>query len=128
MVSLYEIIQHLYPDAEPEMNVEVRDGRVLRWELSQPQPTLAELDGAKLPALKDQKLQEVRRAAFGEMDALLMSGYEDRDLIFIILRRSLGDTDPRLARLRTIWDALKAKETIIQAASDEATLGAITWP
>lgn len=128
MVSLYDIIQRLHPDAEPEMSVEVRGGKITRWGLADPRPTRADLDAARLPALRESKRQEMRRAAFSEMDTHLIDGYPERDLIFIILDKAQGVNDPRLSALADIRERLADKTAYIDdPARTEAELEAVSW-
>lgn len=127
MVSLYDIIQYLYPNAAPEMNVTVRNEQIVLWGLAVPRPTPAEIDAARLPVLKNSKRLEMRRAAFQEQDTLLAPGYEDRDYIHVILAALQRNPDPRQGALMTIKQKLDTKLSAVDAATTQADVSVITW-
>ena len=120
MVSLYDVIQYLYPDAAPEMNVQVRDEKITRWGLPSPQPTAGELTDAALPTLKKLKKAEIRARVVSECEAL-MPVYE---MIYCVRARIV---DPRLVTLDAIAKKGRDLEARVNAAATEADVLVVAW-
>ncbi len=119
-MSLYDVIQYLYPGAAPEMNVEVRDEKITRWDLPSPQPTAGQLADAILPALKKLKIAEIRRRVVSDCE-VLMPVYE---MLYCVRARIV---DPRLAQMDAIAAKGRTLEARVNAAATEAEVLAVIW-
>ena len=121
------VVMRLYPDADPsDFSVSQEPGeqpKITRWNEATlgPRPTESQLRDAWLPALKEQKIVEIRRRVVSEADAV-MPVWE-----FIYITRA-RIADSRTTTLEAIAKKGRDMETWINdPARTEAQLQTVSW-
>lgn len=120
-MDMMAVLRYLYPDADDVTGFVVRGGELVEWNLDAPQPTEAELQAAWIPALKAQKIAEIRRRVVSECETL-MPVYE---MLYLIRSRT---SDPRLSEMDALAKKGRDMETYIkQSNRTEEELEAVDW-
>jgi hypothetical protein len=106
------VLAYLYPGPDPPVDYDVSNGEIVRWNEATlgPRPTEAQLRDAWLPALRAQKVAEIRRRAAEEAE----KAAPVRQVIYLTRTRV---ADPRLLA----WEAVCKKERDLVAAAEKAT-------
>lgn len=107
-----------------EVSVDPTTGqqRITSWNSAKlgPHPTDQQLSDAWIPALKAQKVAEIRAHVVSECEAL-MPVYE---MLYVIRARVV---DPRLAQMDQIAKKGRDLEVRVNAAATEADMGVVVW-
>ena len=126
-MNIAQAIIQRHPNAVPSVDFSVRDegdGQYIAyWNEAKlgPRPTDQQIRGAWIPALKAQKIAEVRRRVVSECESL-MPVYE---MLYCIRARI---NDPRLTTVDGISKKGRDMETWINdPARTEAQLQAVSW-
>jgi hypothetical protein len=122
-MDVNEILRRMYPQADEVTDYVVQDERIIYWNEATlgPRPTDQQLQDAWIPALKAQKIAEVRRRVVTEADAV-MPVWE-----FIYITRA-RITDSRTTTLEAIAKKGRDMEAYINHSQrTEAELLAVSW-
>ena len=127
-------LQKLYPSADPASDFKADEGGIIHWNEARlgPRPDRAEIDAARLPALRDARKREMGERARADFAAAYPNGGSvERDM----MKRKFP-VNPRTNRDVEIQDRLLASLQAIDAAGTalgltleqaEAQIRAVAW-